>query len=459
MSNYIATDTDLTAVANAIRTKGGTSAALVFPGGFVDAIGAITTGPASVTPSDVNFIDCDGTLLYSYTAQEFADLTALPADPSIAGLTAQGWNYTLEDAKAYVAANGKLIIGQTYATSDGKTRLYVSIQNGRLSPYVGFAVNGTAVIDWGDDSDASTVTGSSTSTVQSTNHTYSAPGDYVISIAVTGSLAIVGDSTIGSKLVWKNNTSVSENNRIYQGCLKYVEIGENVSVGNYAFMNCFSLLGVRVPNTLQSIGTHVFYNCTQIQGFVFPHGITSIPADTFIGSSRISYVSIPKSVTSIDNEAFLGCCSVNLITAPSGLTSIGNDVFKNCYSLAEAILGDSVASIAQYTFYNCFALRKVTIPASATSIGTYAFYNCQTLTEITIPELVTTISAYAFNACKGLGVLRFTRSTPPTVSSSNAFSGLQSDCEVHVPNGKLSAYTSATNYPASANVIYVEDAA
>lgn len=44
MANYIATDTDLTALADAIRTKGGTSGQLVFPQGFVDAIDAIETG-------------------------------------------------------------------------------------------------------------------------------------------------------------------------------------------------------------------------------------------------------------------------------------------------------------------------------------------------------------------------------------------------------------------------------
>lgn len=44
MSNYIASDTDLTSVANAIRTKGNTQAALEFPNGFVNAIGSIPTG-------------------------------------------------------------------------------------------------------------------------------------------------------------------------------------------------------------------------------------------------------------------------------------------------------------------------------------------------------------------------------------------------------------------------------
>lgn len=40
-------DTDLTAVADAIRTKGGTSASLAFPSDFVSAIAAIPTGGGS----------------------------------------------------------------------------------------------------------------------------------------------------------------------------------------------------------------------------------------------------------------------------------------------------------------------------------------------------------------------------------------------------------------------------
>ena len=42
-------DSTLTAIANAIRAKGGTNAALSFPNGFVDALQAITT-EATVTP-------------------------------------------------------------------------------------------------------------------------------------------------------------------------------------------------------------------------------------------------------------------------------------------------------------------------------------------------------------------------------------------------------------------------
>ena len=44
MANYVATDTDLAAVADAIRAKGGTSAQLEFPADFISAIGDIPSG-------------------------------------------------------------------------------------------------------------------------------------------------------------------------------------------------------------------------------------------------------------------------------------------------------------------------------------------------------------------------------------------------------------------------------
>lgn len=47
MAEYKVSGSDLTSIASAIRTKGGTSAALSFPTGFVSAIGDIPTGGSS----------------------------------------------------------------------------------------------------------------------------------------------------------------------------------------------------------------------------------------------------------------------------------------------------------------------------------------------------------------------------------------------------------------------------
>lgn len=55
MAEYLAKSEDLTAVADAIRAKGGTDAQLTFPDGMVDAINAIEIGgPTDVTDSVVS---------------------------------------------------------------------------------------------------------------------------------------------------------------------------------------------------------------------------------------------------------------------------------------------------------------------------------------------------------------------------------------------------------------------
>ena len=51
MADYKVTDTELTSIANAIRTKGGTQAQLEFPTGFVSAVQAIPTGGGGVIQS------------------------------------------------------------------------------------------------------------------------------------------------------------------------------------------------------------------------------------------------------------------------------------------------------------------------------------------------------------------------------------------------------------------------
>lgn len=52
MSNYIVDGAGLTSVANAIRTKGGTSAQMAFPSGFVSAVEAIPSG-GGITVDDI----------------------------------------------------------------------------------------------------------------------------------------------------------------------------------------------------------------------------------------------------------------------------------------------------------------------------------------------------------------------------------------------------------------------
>ena len=67
-------DTDLTSVANAIRTKGGTSAQLAFPAGFVSAIGAIPTGGTPTGTKQIS-ITANGTTTEDVAAYANAEIT------------------------------------------------------------------------------------------------------------------------------------------------------------------------------------------------------------------------------------------------------------------------------------------------------------------------------------------------------------------------------------------------
>jgi hypothetical protein len=108
-------------------------------------------------------------------------------------------------------------------------------------------------------------------------------------------------------------------------------------------------------------------------------------------------------------------------------------------------------------FSNCHSLASITIPDGVTGIGSSLFNNCHSLTSITIPGGVTSIGNNAFYACYSLAKIRFKPATPPTVSSSNAFLSLSTDCVISVPVGSLAAYTSATNYPSSDTYTYIEE--
>jgi len=374
----------LAATADAIRAKTGDSADIAFDysneTGFADAVsdietgGGVTVSPLSVTangtytapsgtayspvtvnvsggggttpasPKAVNFIDYDGTILYSYSESDALALTDLPANPSHSGLTSQGWNWTLAQIKSQLTAmpGTPVWVGQMYITDDGKTRIYCHFETGRLAPYLGLGVNGTVTVDWGDGSSTDTLTGTSLTTAKTVQHTYSEAGDYTITLTVeSGSFAFFGISN-AAHILKKSTATTSNISRVYANSVQRVEMGGNVDIGSYAFNYCSSLTSTTIPD---------------------------------------------------------------------GVTSIGNSAFSGCSSLA----------------------------------------------SITIPDSVTSIGSSAFSGCYGLGEIHFLQSTPPTVSATNAFSNLQSDCKIYVPAGSLAAYTSATNYPSSSTYTYIEE--
>lgn len=432
----------------------------------------------SVT-GDVRFLDYDGTVVQAYSKSDFASLTALPANPTHEGLTAQGWNWSLEDAKTYVAAYDKLDIGQMYITNDGKTRLYVTLDDGRLNPTLAIAVNGSCDVDWGDGTTHDTLTDVSLGSWVAVSHTYAASGDYVIALTVTGAFAFVGD--VGGGMLFSYNDTPNDNrSKGYRNILRAVELGDgitdiyNSAFRNYyalssitipnsvtvidggAFYGCYALSSVTIPNNVTRVTISVFDTCYALSSVTIPNSVTDISSNAFRNCYALLRATIPNSVTSIGNNVFYNCYALLSVTIPNSVTDIGTNVFYNCYALSNIAIPDDITSISNYVFYNCYALSSITIPDSVTSITTGAFYSCTALSSITIPSDVASIGSSAFYQCYGLGYIKFTSATPPTVANSNTFASVPTDCIIYIPTGSLADYTSAQYYPSSSSYTYVE---
>ena len=378
MAKIFIEESTLSAIGDSIRAKTGKTN-MIPPLNMPTEIESIQTsgGSSTVTTGDVNFYDYDGTLVTSYSLSEAQSLTALPDGPTHEGLIFQGWNYTLEKVKAFTRS---MNIGAIYTTNDGKTRIYITLGEGRTSPLLGCCPNGTVIVDWGDGTTPDTLTGTSTSTIQYTpTHNYTSPGNYVISLTVDGTCGFLGNNTYNNFCyLLKYSTTADTRNLYYQNAITKIEFGDNVtSIRQNTFRDCYSLTSLTIPN----------------------------------------------SVTSIEVSAFNGCYSLTSLTIPDSVISIGNSVFSGCYSLTSLTIPDSVTNIVDGAFQNCYSLASIVIPDSVTTIGQNAFYSCYGMAEYHLKP-----------------------ATPPTLSNTNAFNDIPSDCIIYVPQGSLEAYQTATNW-------------
>lgn len=242
MANYVVSDTSLGSVADAIRTKGGTSAPLTYPQGFIDAIDDIQTGGGD---------------------------EPIP-----------------EDGKT------RIWIHIADGTPDNRLTFYLR--------FTASTANNTTV-DWGDG--ISETLGSTT--VTNYSHKYPSGGDYVITMTVnSGTISFIGTSG-GNGYGIYGARAASRNNQHNRSRIQKVIIGENVTtIGTYAFYNCYSLESITISDSVTSIGTCAFQYCYNLTSITISDSVTSIGAYAFNNCHGFTTVTIPDGVTSIGASAF-----------------------------------------------------------------------------------------------------------------------------------------------------------
>ena len=438
MVDSVQLDANLTAIANKIRSAGGIANTLSFPNDFISAIDDIGREDLTV-PKDVDIIDYDGRLLYSYTKNEFLALSALPANPVNKGLIAQGWNWTLADAQEFVEEYGALVIGQNYTTNDGKTRVYVNIPNDYVQVGRSFSINAnlangtTCVVNWGDGN-MSSMSGSNVN--KGVNHVYEQAGNYIIELEVTAGSLKLGYS--GSNITL-TNSNMAEKLRIVK-----VEIGEGVTgLCRNTFFEMHNLKSVSIPITCINHDKgqdYSMFSGVNLTGIVFPTGTpgqdTKIVGNSTSDILHLKYIAIPKTMNGFRMNG-THTRSLRKLIFPSYTTS----------------------TTLQIYLYDTNSLTHFIVPGTYTTIPTD---RCRSsfIKSLIIPATVTSISATAFIYNESCREVHLQPTTPPTLSNTSAFGSIGSNCIFYVPysadHSILEAYQSATNWSTYASQMQEE---
>ena len=184
MAEYLTNTADLTAVADAIRAKGGTSEPLVYPSGFVSAIQAIQTG---ITPQIV------------ITTSAGATVTATNGSKTISGTSDSTGVCTLIVPEAGTWSVSATLNGQTSNTQS------VSVKDSYAVSLTFFSATITVTVDSG----ASVALKKGGVTVQTKTST----GTVVFTVTETGAYTVTatknGQTSSGSVNVVSSTTSYS----------------------------------------------------------------------------------------------------------------------------------------------------------------------------------------------------------------------------------------------------------
>ena len=392
---YTVNNDSLKNIADSIRKKAKATDKLTFPAGFVSAIEGIETGGGSApvvveepVEKDVNFYDYDGRRLFSYTTEEAAALTELPTPPARDGLVFQEWNWTLAEVKKAKAAD----IGANCTTTDGKTRLYIKIDNSArkdmtLNLYQNTA--GDISVDWGDGSAAET---SDTAGDISLPHTYESAGEYTITLTVkTGAKAGLGHFSSPYKQVFTgsgtNPDSDTFSSNVHTNALIRAEIGNDIAdIESEAFYGCENLESVNIPTSITYIKGDAFLDCRKLQWISNKHVLMMYSfALTENGLQRATFGGGGYAYGS--SSAFQKDKNLKRAVLPTHYSMILSSDYNGCTALVEVICNSNIKKIGSMAFFGCYALKKLDLTKN-TEIPTLESYNAFQKTAADLEILV-----------------------------------------------------------------------
>lgn len=208
---------------------------------------------------------------------------------------------------------------------------------------------------------------------------------------------------------------------------------------------------VYTNDRVKSIGSYAFYDNTKLTSVSFS-ACTTIGSSAFYNCNYLTSVSFPV-CTTICSSAFYYCNRLKSVSFPV-CTSINNYAFQYCGSLTTANF-PACAYIGQSAFGRCSRLASVSFPV-CNIIDAQAFKSCSALTTANFPAC-TSIAAAAFFNCSKLSKIYLTASSICSLDGSAVFSGTSiwsNKGSIYVPSSLVASYKAATNWAFFSNRIF-----
>ena len=136
---------------------------------------------------------------------------------------------------------------------------------------------------------------------------------------------------------------------------------------------------VQFRSSVRQISDYSFWGCNKLKRIVLNDGLEKIGDYAFIECTSLVSISFPSTLIEIGDNAFSGCISLREAVLNDGLKKIGNFAFDGCSSLQCITIPPSATKIHSQAFVNCIQLREVTLDEDSPNNAVNAVYHCQSV--------------------------------------------------------------------------------
>lgn len=165
-----------------------------------------------------------------------------------------------------------------------------------------------------------------------------------------------------------------------------------------AFLCCYELQKISLPESLHVIGPSAFACCLKLCEVCMPNSIFSVGKEAFWGCSSLENVTLSDSMLKISEETFLDCEKLKSISLPQSIMYIGDRAFERCTGLENVSLPNNLVYIGENAFRVCWYLTHISLPRFLVEIGDLAFQMCE-LENIDVPDRVIFMGERVFFDC------------------------------------------------------------